>query len=89
VPVLPALEVVAINSPFQLSELYSSFEAPVKRCVLKLYFECCERTRTHLSLDKDAPIPRKVGPPELGKVVELLQVGGALASPAEDDRFLW
>src|SRR4029077_19654226 len=26
VPVLPALEVMAINSPFRLSELYSSFE---------------------------------------------------------------
>jgi putative transposase len=44
------------------------------RRVLKLYFEYCERTRTHLSLDKDAPIPRRVQPPELGKVVELLEV---------------
>jgi len=44
--------------------------------VLKSYFEYYERTRTHLSLDKDAPIPRKVQPPELGKVVELPQVGG-------------
>lgn len=46
------------------------------RRVLKLYFEYYERTRTHLSLDKDAPIPRSVQPPELGKVVELPQVGG-------------
>ena len=46
------------------------------RRVLKLYFEYYERTRTHLSLDKDAPIPRTVQPPELGKVVELPQVGG-------------
>ena len=40
-------------------------------CVADLY----ERTRTHLSLDKDAPIPRRVQPPELGKVVELPEVG--------------
>jgi transposase InsO family protein len=46
------------------------------RRVLKLYFEYYERTRTHLSLDKDAPIPRGVQPPELGKVVELPEVGG-------------
>ena len=46
------------------------------RRILKLYFEYYERTRTHLSLDKDAPIPRRVRPPELGKVVELPEVGG-------------
>ena len=46
------------------------------RRVLKLYLEYYERTRTHLSLDKDAPIPRTVQPPEVGKVVELPEVGG-------------
>jgi len=46
------------------------------RRVLKLYFEYYERTRTHLSLDRDAPIPRAVQPPELGRVVELPEVGG-------------
>jgi hypothetical protein len=40
------------------------------RHVLKSYFEYYERTRTHLSLEKDAPIPRRVQPPELGTVVE-------------------
>ena len=46
------------------------------RRVLKEYFDYYERSRTHLSLDKDAPIPRSVQPPELGTVVELPQVGG-------------
>jgi len=46
------------------------------RCVLKSYFEYYERTRTHLSLEKDAPIPRTVQPPELGTVVEVREVGG-------------
>jgi transposase InsO family protein len=50
------------------------------RRVLKLHFEYYERTRTHLSLDKDAAIPRRVHPPELGKVVKLPEVG-RLASP--------
>src|ERR1017187_1286117 len=46
------------------------------RRVLKEYFDYYERSRTHLSLDKDAPIPRSVQPPELGTVVELPQIGG-------------
>jgi putative transposase len=44
--------------------------------VLKRYFEYDERTRTHLSLEKDAPIARRVQPPELGTVVGLPEVGG-------------
>jgi transposase InsO family protein len=44
--------------------------------VLKSYFKYYERTRTHLSLEKDAPIPRRVQPPELGRVVEFPEVGG-------------
>jgi putative transposase len=44
--------------------------------VLKSYFEYYERTHTHLSLEKDAPIPRTVQPPEFGRVIELPEVGG-------------
>ncbi len=44
--------------------------------ILKSYFEYYERARTHLSLEKDAPIPRSVQSPALGKVVELPEVGG-------------
>jgi len=43
--------------------------------VLKAYFKYYERARTHLSLEEDAPIPRRVQPPELGKVVKLPEVG--------------
>src|SRR6266403_1214034 len=46
------------------------------RRTLKSYFEYYEESRTHLSLDKDAPITRAVQQPNLGKVVELPQVGG-------------
>ncbi len=43
---------------------------------LKLYFAYYLRARTHLSLAKDAPLPRAVQPPERGPVVEIAEVGG-------------
>jgi transposase InsO family protein len=46
------------------------------RRILKSYFEYYEKSRTHLGLAKDSPIPRSVQPPSLGRVVELPQVGG-------------
>jgi len=54
----------------------ASFQSTGLRRVLKLYFRYYERTRTHFSLDKDAPIPRSVQPPELGRGVEFPEVGG-------------
>ncbi|MHB8485200.1 MAG: integrase core domain-containing protein [Candidatus Acidiferrales bacterium] len=52
------------------------FDESGLRRVLKSYFDYCDRTRTHLALEKDSPISRRVQSPELGKVVELPQVGG-------------
>lgn len=46
------------------------------RRILKLYFDYYERSRTHLSLAKDAPIHRPIQPPALGKVIALPHVGG-------------
>jgi putative transposase len=46
------------------------------RRMLRSYFEYYERSRTHLGLGKDAPIPRAVQPHELDRVVGLPQVGG-------------
>jgi hypothetical protein len=43
---------------------------------LKSYFEYYHRSRTHLSLGKDAPEPRRIEPPEMGPVVAVPQVGG-------------
>jgi transposase InsO family protein len=42
----------------------------------KSYFEYYEQSRTHLSLDKDAPLTRAIQPPAMGRVIELPQVGG-------------
>jgi transposase InsO family protein len=46
------------------------------RRTLQHYFAYYELSRTHLSLEKDAPIPRLVQPPELGRITERAQVGG-------------
>jgi len=50
-------------------------EAHLRR-VLHAYFAYYQGSRTHLSLDKDAPHPRDVQPPAMGKVIELPEVGG-------------
>ena len=46
------------------------------RRVLNSYFSYYAGSRTHLSLDKDTPVPRAIQPPELGRAVELPEVGG-------------
>src|SRR6266576_187618 len=46
------------------------------RRTLTSYFDYYHRSRTHLSLRKDAPEPRAIHPPEMGSVVALPLVGG-------------
>jgi transposase InsO family protein len=46
------------------------------RRTLNLYFAYYHRSRTHLSLGKDSPVPRPIQPPAAGPVVALPQVGG-------------
>jgi transposase InsO family protein len=46
------------------------------RRLLTEYFDYYHRTRTHLSLAKDAPETRSVEMPETGKIRAVLQVGG-------------
>jgi putative transposase len=46
------------------------------RRILASYFVYYNRSRTHLSLTKDAPASRAVMSPETGEVVELPEVGG-------------
>ena len=52
------------------------FNERALRRVLKSYFDYYEKSRTHLGLEKDAPIPRPVQPPSLGRVIEIPQVSG-------------
>src|SRR5216683_8449183 len=46
------------------------------RRTLSCYFSYYHRTRPHLSLQKDAPEPRPIQRPELGRVVAVPEVGG-------------
>jgi transposase InsO family protein len=46
------------------------------RRIMKSYIDCYGNSRPHMSLDGDAPLPRKVEPPSLGRVVAIPQVGG-------------
>jgi transposase InsO family protein len=46
------------------------------RHVLRSYFSYYHASRTHLSLDKDAPQPRPIQPPSSGHIVAVPQVGG-------------
>jgi hypothetical protein len=46
------------------------------RRVMSSYVDYYQRTRTHLSLDKDCPDPRPIMPRKIGKVVAIPQVGG-------------
>jgi putative transposase len=43
---------------------------------MTLYSSYYEKARTHLALDKDAPIPRPVMPPGDGAIVAISEVGG-------------
>jgi transposase InsO family protein len=46
------------------------------RRILTRYFAYYPQTRTHLALDKDAPDLRPIEPPEVGRIVQLPEVGG-------------
>jgi putative transposase len=46
------------------------------RHVLASFVSCYTESRCHLSLHNDAPEPRPVHPPEMGRVIDLPQVGG-------------
>ena len=50
-------------------------EAGLKQ-LMTCYGSYYERSCTHLSLDKDTPIPRPVSPPSDGGVVAIPEVGG-------------
>jgi putative transposase len=47
-----------------------------RRGILSTYVDYYHGTRTHLSLAKDAPEPRRVQRPSEGRPVEVARVGG-------------
>jgi putative transposase len=36
----------------------------------------CHRSRTHLGLQKDTPEPRRIQPPDSGRIIAMPEVGG-------------
>ena len=46
------------------------------RLTLRSYVSYYHGARTHLALEKDAPEPRCVQPPDKGRVIEISEVGG-------------
>jgi putative transposase len=46
------------------------------RGVLSLYFHYHHKTRTHLSLNKNCPQPRRIQFPSAGKIIAFPEVGG-------------
>ena len=50
-------------------------EAHLRR-ILTSYFHYYHESRTHLSLERNAPVPRRIERPPEGKVVAIPQVGG-------------
>jgi putative transposase len=52
------------------------FSATGLRRLMHVYCDYYERSRTHLSLGKDAPIPRPVATPGGGRVIAMPEVGG-------------
>src|SRR6266849_7909636 len=46
------------------------------RGVLSRYFQYHHRARTHLSLNKDCPQPRRIQPPSAGEIIAFPEVGG-------------
>jgi putative transposase len=46
------------------------------RRIVKSYFDYYERSRTHLSLAKDAPVSRPIQASGMGRILEIPQVGG-------------
>jgi putative transposase len=50
-------------------------EAHVRR-VLAFYSGYYQRARTHLALEKNAPVPRRVQAPTEGRVIAFPEVGG-------------
>ena len=46
------------------------------RRIIRNFLHYYHGARTHLTLEKDAPDPRSVQPPELGRVVAISEVGG-------------
>ena len=63
-------------TPLGLRAARAELLSRVSSRTLTRYFAYYHRARTQLALQKDAPDVRPIEPPELGKVVQIPEVGG-------------
>src|SRR5947208_70418 len=70
----PTLSVSSVRSAENVW-ITSSSSIPLRR-VLSSYFQYHHDTRTHLSLGKDCPRPRRVHLPSTGNIIAFPEVGG-------------
>jgi len=66
---------VFVSTPFPVADVIVVAEAHLRR-VLRAYLTYYERSRTHLSLEKDARVKREAQPSEIASVVKLPEVSG-------------
>jgi len=69
-------DALAISADARHPPTSSRIRAAFLKPMLKLYCAYYEQSRTHLSLNKDAPIPSPIAAPVDGRVVAIPQVGG-------------
>ena len=62
--------------PDASDRVFAPYSERQLRRILRSYADYYNKSRTHLSLDKDAPDRRPIQPPDQGKVIELKHVGG-------------
>jgi putative transposase len=43
---------------------------------LQIYISYYHRSRTHLALEKDSPVPRRIQPPDAGRIIAIPEVSG-------------
>ena len=82
--------VVAFQSPWQSSYVERLIGSIRRECLdhvivfdeghlirlLRSYLAHYHEARTHLALERNAPVPREVEPPSQGRVIAIPQVGG-------------
>jgi hypothetical protein len=69
----PAGQSQPLNKPVQIEGSQGTLSL---RGVLSRYFQYRHRARTHLSLDKDCPQPRRIQLPSPGEILAFPEVGG-------------
>ena len=72
----PALENLALRRQLAVLQRSIVFGEEHLRLILLSYQTYYNEARTHLSLDRNSPVPRELEPPSKGRVVAIPHLGG-------------